>query len=163
MGKSCLSANHDGDRDPVALSTGAGSSGQDVRALCVPYVGGTYGLSRLITVSRNRCLHKSCSSQALNQTQMPLADLRSGMDPAQGRGSGGSLGDSGMSTVSRPIGAEGVAGQRAGVQVGQRVGCSTWTPALWPAPRKLADATGYLLPFCLCCTVPTPRVPLACH
>jgi hypothetical protein len=34
---------------------GAGSSGQEVRALCVPYTGDTCGLSRLITVSQNRC------------------------------------------------------------------------------------------------------------
>jgi hypothetical protein len=27
----------------------------EVRALCVPYVRVTYGLSRLITVTRNRC------------------------------------------------------------------------------------------------------------
>jgi hypothetical protein len=50
---------------------GAGSSGEEVRALCVPYVGGTYGLSRLITVSRKPLLSRSvlsklCSSQALD-------------------------------------------------------------------------------------------------
>jgi hypothetical protein len=31
------------------------TSEKEVHALCVPYVGGTYGLSRLLTVSGNRC------------------------------------------------------------------------------------------------------------
>src|SRR5437763_1097725 len=32
-----------------------GRAGEAVRALCVPYVKDTYGLSRLITANRNRC------------------------------------------------------------------------------------------------------------
>lgn len=60
------------------------TSGQGIRVLCVPYTMGIYGRSRLITVSRKRCSmalswRMSCSSQAHDQQQVPLAGLRSGM------------------------------------------------------------------------------------
>ncbi len=74
-----------------------GRAGEAVRALCVPYVRDTYGLSRLITVSRNRCstavscvchvvpklLINSCyrlsGTAALRSTmQVPPASLASG-------------------------------------------------------------------------------------
>jgi hypothetical protein len=61
---------------------GAGSSGREVRALCVPYRGDIHGLSRLITVSRNcRSGTLSCPSHVVPKLTINCTRLRRASAP----------------------------------------------------------------------------------
>jgi len=86
-------------------------------------------------------LGMSCSSQALDKYSTSGGPrLRDDLRTAY------KTGESPRERVSRRVGAGGVAGLGLGLQLVQRVGCSSWTPNLRPAPRQARRRDGISAP-----------------
>jgi len=125
---------------------GAGSDSaineQEIRALCVPYRRVNRGLSRLITVSRNRCSTPlACVCHVV--PKLIINTRASGGPPLRDdlRTAEESCG-SPSQRASHRVSTGGVAGLGLGVQLVQRVGCSSWTPNPRPASKRARRRDG---------------------